>query len=42
MRLFDAQIHNTAVEYSSVNVYMPWHVEMQEYACLAPEVDTNQ
>ena len=39
LRLFGAKIHKTAIIYSSVRVYMPWNLEMHEYACLAPEVD---
>ncbi|AKD01932.1 transferase [Pontibacter korlensis] len=39
LRLFGAKIHSTAVVYSSVRIYMPWNLEMKEYACLAPEVD---
>jgi putative colanic acid biosynthesis acetyltransferase WcaF len=39
LRCFGAKIHNTAMIYSSVRIYMPWNLEMEEYACLAPEVD---
>ncbi|GGZ93560.1 putative colanic acid biosynthesis acetyltransferase [Algibacter mikhailovii] len=39
LRLFGAQMHNTSVVYSTARVYMPWHLEMHEYSCLAPEVD---
>lgn len=39
LRLFGAKIHKTANVYSSVRVYMPWNLEMEEYSCLAPEVD---
>ncbi|MFD2543288.1 putative colanic acid biosynthesis acetyltransferase [Lacinutrix gracilariae] len=39
LRLFGAKTHSTAVVYSSVRVYAPWNLEMEEYACLAPEVD---
>jgi putative colanic acid biosynthesis acetyltransferase WcaF len=39
LRCFGAKIHKTAIVYSSVKVYMPWNLEMDEYACLAPEVD---
>jgi putative colanic acid biosynthesis acetyltransferase WcaF len=39
LRCFGAKIHNTAMIYSSVRIYMPWNLEMGEYACLAPEVD---
>ena len=39
LRLFGAKIHSKAVVYSSVQIYMPWNLEMEEYSCLAPEVD---
>jgi len=39
LRLFGAKIHNKAVIYSSVRIYMPWNLEMEEYACLSPDVD---
>jgi putative colanic acid biosynthesis acetyltransferase WcaF len=39
LRCFGAKIHKTAIVYSSATVYMPWNLEMDEYACLAPEVD---
>lgn len=39
LRLFGAKIHKKAVIYSSVKIYQPWNLEMEEYACLAPEVD---
>jgi putative colanic acid biosynthesis acetyltransferase WcaF len=39
LRRFGAKIHKTAIVYSSAKVYMPWNLEMDEYACLAPEVD---
>jgi len=39
LRIFGANVHAKAVVYSSVRIYMPWNLEMQEYACLAPEVD---
>ena len=39
LRCFGAKIHKTAVVYSSVRIYMPWNLEMDEYSCLAPEVD---
>jgi putative colanic acid biosynthesis acetyltransferase WcaF len=39
LRLFGAKVHKKAVVYSSVRVYMPWNLEMDAYACLAPEVD---
>lgn len=36
---FGAKIHKTATVYSSVRIYAPWNLEMEEYSCLAPEVD---
>lgn len=39
LRLFGAQIDSTAVVYSSVRIYMPWHLKMAPHSCLAPEVD---
>jgi putative colanic acid biosynthesis acetyltransferase WcaF len=39
LRLFGAKVHRTANVYSSVKVYAPWNLEMQEHSCLAPEVD---
>lgn len=39
LRLFGAKIAATANVYSSVRIYMPWHLEMAEYSCLADDVD---
>lgn len=39
LRLFGAKVHKTAVVYSSVRIFMPSHLEMEPYSCLAPEVD---
>jgi putative colanic acid biosynthesis acetyltransferase WcaF len=39
LRIFGAKIHKTSTVYSSARIYMPWNLEMQEYSCLAPEVD---
>jgi putative colanic acid biosynthesis acetyltransferase WcaF len=39
LRLFGAKVHKTSVVYSSVTIYMPWNLEMDEYSCLAPKVD---
>jgi len=39
LRLFGAKLHKNATVYSSVNIYMPWNLEMDEYSCLAPNVD---
>lgn len=39
LRLFGAKIAPTAVVYSSARVYYPANLTMDEYACLASEVD---
>jgi len=39
LRLFGARVHKKSVVYSSAIIYMPWNLEMEEYACLGPEVD---
>lgn len=39
LRSFGAKIHPTAVVYSSVKVYYPANLVMEEYSCLASDVD---
>lgn len=39
VNLFGGKIHPTASIYSSVRIYLPWNLQMDEYSCLAPEVD---
>ena len=39
LRCFGAKISSTAVIYSSAKIFMPWHLEMHDFACLAPNVD---
>ncbi len=39
LRLFGASIHDTAVVYSSAKVYYPANLVMDEYSCLASDVD---
>ena len=39
LRLFGAKVHTKAVVYSSVRIYIPSNLEMDEYSCLSPEVD---
>lgn len=39
LRGFGANIHKTAVVYSTVKIYAPWNLTLKEYSCLAPEVD---
>lgn len=39
LRLFGAKVHAKCAVYSSAKIYMPWNLEMEEYACLSSEVD---
>ena len=39
LQLFGAKIAKTACVYSSATVFMPWNLEMKEYACIASGVD---
>ena len=39
LRMFGAKIDKTAVVYSSAKVYYPAHLIMDQYACLASDVD---
>lgn len=39
LNLFGAKINYKANIYSSAKIYAPWNLEMEEYSCLAPEVD---
>ena len=39
LRMFGAKIHKKAKVYSSAKIYMPWNLEMDEYSCLAADVD---
>jgi putative colanic acid biosynthesis acetyltransferase WcaF len=39
LRLFGAKVNKRSKVYSSVRIYMPWNLEMEEYSCLSPEVD---
>ena len=39
LRMFGAKIASTAVVYSSARVYYPANLIMEEYACLASDVD---
>ncbi|WP_290158573.1 putative colanic acid biosynthesis acetyltransferase [uncultured Duncaniella sp.] len=39
LRCFGAQIHPTAIVYSSAKVYYPANLIMDEYACIASDVD---
>lgn len=39
LRLFGANIAETAIVYSSAKVYYPANLTMDEYACLASDVD---
>jgi putative colanic acid biosynthesis acetyltransferase WcaF len=39
LNIFNAKIHRTATIYSSAKIFMPWNLEMDEYSCLASDVD---
>ncbi|NSW46008.1 MAG: putative colanic acid biosynthesis acetyltransferase [Bacteroidales bacterium] len=39
LKIFGAKVSWKAVIYSNVRIYMPWKLKMNDYACLAPEVD---
>ena len=39
LRMFGAKVASTAVVYSSAKVYYPAHLVMDDYACLASDVD---
>lgn len=39
LRMFGAKIHPTANIYSSAKIYYPANLTMEEYSCLASEVD---
>lgn len=39
LRLFGAEIADTAVVYSSATIFKPWNLEMKDYACIADGVD---
>lgn len=39
LKLFGAKIHSTAVIYSSAQIYYPANLIMEEYACLASNVN---
>ena len=39
LKLFGSKIHSKAIVYSSAKIFMPWNLEMEEYSCLASEVD---
>ena len=39
LRCFGAKIHSTAHVYSSAKIYAPWNLVMEEYSCIASEVD---
>ena len=39
LRLFGAKLTSSSVVYSSVRIYMPWHLEMGVHSCLADDVD---
>ena len=39
LRLFGAEIADTAFVYASASVFMPWNLVMKEHSCLASGVD---
>jgi putative colanic acid biosynthesis acetyltransferase WcaF len=39
LRSFGAKVHRSAVVYSNARIYMPWNLEMGEFAILGAEVD---
>ena len=39
LRIFGAKLKKNAVVYSNARIYMPWNLEMDEYAILGAEVD---
>jgi len=39
LRLFGAKIASTANVYASARIFMPWNLEMKDYACIASGVD---
>ena len=39
LRLFGAKIHKSADVYSSVRIYAPWNLVMNENSCLGADVD---
>ena len=39
LRCFGAKIHPTAIVYSSAKIYYPANLSMDEYACIASDVD---
>lgn len=39
LRMFGARMADTAVVYSSATIFMPWNLEMKDYACIASGVD---
>lgn len=39
LKIFGAELHKTAIVYSSAKIYAPWNLVMKEYSCLASDVD---
>lgn len=39
LRLFGAKVAKNANIYASATIFMPWHLEMKDHACLASGVD---
>lgn len=39
LRLFGAKIAKTAIVYGEAHIFMPWNLEMHDFACIASGVD---
>lgn len=39
LRCFGARLHPTANVYSTAKIWAPWNLEMEEYSCIASDVD---
>ena len=39
LHLFGAKIADTACVHASATIFMPWNLEMKDYACIGPRVD---
>lgn len=39
LRAFGARIADTAAVYASAKIFMPWNIEMKDYACIASNVN---
>ncbi|MCD7973424.1 MAG: putative colanic acid biosynthesis acetyltransferase [Candidatus Azobacteroides sp.] len=39
LRIFGAKVASTSVVYSKAKIFMPWNLEMDDFACIASDVD---